>query len=199
MSANHIHQLQNGPAVPPPDLKSVVDKTAEYVAKNGDTFERTVLERHAGDSRFNFINPWDTYHSYYSMIKQQYRDRLAVPEAPNSHTNVDPGNSNKEDHGQKLNVQNLSERGVVSFKLKLKAPTPVMVDSNVNVFGADEGEDSHGEEEGGGDGMNEETMEGEQESEGFLCEQEDSIEEPPSKKRRTDNDKIGNKVQVRSQ
>ncbi len=51
--------------LPPPDLQSIIEKTAVYVAKNGEGFESTVIKRHLDDPRFGFLNPWGQYYSYY--------------------------------------------------------------------------------------------------------------------------------------
>lgn len=142
LSASHISTLGDesgsgvsGPTPPPPDLQPIVDKTAEYVARNSDGFERTVLEKHCGDSRFSFLNPWDQYHAYYQMKKQQFLKKIVAE---------DKENSLKE----KPNVQKLSSSGTISFKLpakssKLLAPT---VDLST-------GDDDEYEEEEGGEGQ----------------------------------------------
>ena len=54
---------------PPPNIQTIVDKMAEYVAKNGDAFERTVIERNASDPRFDFLKPGNEFHVYYTTVK----------------------------------------------------------------------------------------------------------------------------------
>lgn len=191
LSANHISSLNNsaagntsGPTPPPPDLQPIVDKTAEYVARNSDSFERTVLEKHCGDPRFSFLNPWDQYHAYYQMKKQQFKEK-----------------SEQEDKELKVksNVQKLSSSGAVSFKLQTKNSKLLAPKVDLSVGGEDE--DECGEEEQEGErGQNEIVNNG----------LEDKVELPPAKRRRgeeeddeeeeeeedTEGDKIGCKVQV---
>ncbi|KAG3161149.1 hypothetical protein PI126_g6574 [Phytophthora idaei] len=49
---------------PPPDIRAVVDKTAQFVANNGRAFEsRIVGERMS--AKFSFLRESDPYHAYY--------------------------------------------------------------------------------------------------------------------------------------
>lgn len=54
---------------PPPDLQPIVDKLANYVAKNGPDFESIIKAKN--DPRFEFLNPWNTHHGYYNLKKQE--------------------------------------------------------------------------------------------------------------------------------
>ena len=54
---------------PPPDLQPIVDKLANYVAKNGPDFESIIKAKN--DPRFEFLNPWNSHYSYYQLKKQQ--------------------------------------------------------------------------------------------------------------------------------
>lgn len=166
--------------VPPPELRPVVDKTAEYVAKNSDDFERTVLDRHIGDVRFGFLNPWDQYHPYYQLMKQYNRALMQPGGAPSE------GAELREEMAEKPNIQKLSSSGTVSFKLQGKSnPSPLVMVAPCSEFGAEESQ---------------EDMEGvykEEEGEGSEC--------PPAKRQRVENggssrapeeDDIGRTVQV---
>ncbi|XP_061211346.1 splicing factor, suppressor of white-apricot homolog isoform X1 [Neopsephotus bourkii] len=53
---------------PPPDIQPVIDKLAEYVARNGIKFETSV--RAKNDLRFEFLQPWHQYNAYYEFKKQ---------------------------------------------------------------------------------------------------------------------------------
>ncbi|XP_004385067.1 splicing factor, suppressor of white-apricot homolog isoform X4 [Trichechus manatus latirostris] len=53
---------------PPPDIQPVIDKLAEYVARNGVKFESSV--RAKNDQRFEFLQPWHQYNAYYEFKKQ---------------------------------------------------------------------------------------------------------------------------------
>lgn len=50
---------------PPPELRAIVDKTANYVARNGTHFEGKIREDGAGSNRFAFLNDDDPYNAYY--------------------------------------------------------------------------------------------------------------------------------------
>ncbi|KAG2470732.1 SFSWA protein, partial [Polypterus senegalus] len=55
---------------PPPDIQPVIDKLAEYVARNGAKFESSV--RAKNDSRFDFLQSWHQYNAYYEFKKQYF-------------------------------------------------------------------------------------------------------------------------------
>ena len=59
---------------PPPDLQPIVDKLANYVARNGEDFESTVKAKN--DARFEFLNPWNAHYSYYQYKKQLCQQQL---------------------------------------------------------------------------------------------------------------------------
>ncbi|KAJ8042744.1 Splicing factor, suppressor of white-apricot-like [Holothuria leucospilota] len=56
---------------PPPDIQPIIDKLAEFVAKNGDEFENSVREK--GDPRFEFLNSWHSFYPYYEQKKIIFR------------------------------------------------------------------------------------------------------------------------------
>lgn len=50
---------------PPPEVRSIVDKTATFVARNGPEFEEKIRQNEINNSKFNFLNQSDPYHAYY--------------------------------------------------------------------------------------------------------------------------------------
>jgi hypothetical protein len=50
---------------PPPDLQPIIDKMAEYVARNGTDFENTVKNKN--DVRFEFLNEGHVFFTYYTF------------------------------------------------------------------------------------------------------------------------------------
>uniref|UniRef100_A0A7N0RHY0 Splicing factor 3A subunit 1 n=1 Tax=Kalanchoe fedtschenkoi TaxID=63787 RepID=A0A7N0RHY0_KALFE len=58
---------------PPPDIRSIVDKTSQFVAKNGPEFEKRIIANNAGNAKFNFLNPSDPYHAYYQHRLAEFR------------------------------------------------------------------------------------------------------------------------------
>ncbi|GAB5578949.1 splicing factor [Prionailurus iriomotensis] len=69
---HHHHKPALAPVAaiipPPPDIQPVIDKLAEYVARNGLKFETSV--RAKNDQRFEFLQPWHQYNAYYEFKKQ---------------------------------------------------------------------------------------------------------------------------------
>eukprot|EP00794_Sanderia_malayensis_P013807 gene13807-15252_t len=62
-------QQQQHIVPPPPDLKPVVDKLANYVSRNGESFEEQIKKKR--DPRFSFLAEDNIYYPYYLYRKQQ--------------------------------------------------------------------------------------------------------------------------------
>ncbi|XP_061355455.1 probable splicing factor 3A subunit 1 [Gastrolobium bilobum] len=58
---------------PPPDIRTIVDKTSQFVAKNGPEFEKRIIANNTGNAKFNFLNPSDPYHAYYQHRLAEFR------------------------------------------------------------------------------------------------------------------------------
>ncbi|XP_078410677.1 splicing factor, suppressor of white-apricot homolog isoform X2 [Cetorhinus maximus] len=65
---------------PPPDIQPVLDKLAEYVARNGTKFETSVRDKN--DTRFEFLQPWHQYNAYYEFKKQYFsqKEGCSIPQ-----------------------------------------------------------------------------------------------------------------------
>ncbi|KZV70464.1 hypothetical protein PENSPDRAFT_752522 [Peniophora sp. CONT] len=57
----------SGLILPPPEVKSIIDRTATFVARsaNPPQFEDKIRENQRSDPKFSFLNPADPYHAYY--------------------------------------------------------------------------------------------------------------------------------------
>jgi len=65
---------------PPPEVRNIVDKTAGFVARNGQEFEHRIKQNEVNNPKFNFLNPGDPYHAYYQHKVVQIREGKAEPE-----------------------------------------------------------------------------------------------------------------------
>jgi len=54
-----------GLIVPPPEIRSIVEKTASFVARNGENFEHKIRQNEAANPKFNFLKDEDPYNGYY--------------------------------------------------------------------------------------------------------------------------------------
>lgn len=138
-----------GPPPPPPDLQPIIDKTAEYVARNSEDFERTVLEKHCGDPKFGFLNPWNKYYPYYKMRLQQNKEKAA--EDALAAIEKDFQRMQKEETAKGEKIQKLSQSGTVSFKLQPKRVAKVLETEAVD-FGPLADEESEQEEDARSEG-----------------------------------------------
>ncbi|KAI0818864.1 Pre-mRNA splicing factor PRP21 like protein-domain-containing protein [Irpex lacteus] len=86
---NGIHEPVKGPKyasgliLPPPEIKSVIDRTAAFVARsaNPPQFEDKIRENQRSDPKFSFLNPADPYHAYY----RHYMDKVNRGEVDDEH------------------------------------------------------------------------------------------------------------------
>ncbi|KAK9722296.1 SF3a splicing factor complex subunit [Basidiobolus ranarum] len=70
-----------GVIYPPPDVRTVVDKAASFVARNGVQFEERIREKSRAEPKFSFLNPNDPYHAYYQLKIKEFKEGK-VPTQP---------------------------------------------------------------------------------------------------------------------
>ncbi|XP_008229239.1 PREDICTED: probable splicing factor 3A subunit 1 [Prunus mume] len=64
-SSVSTHTRAIGIIHPPLEIRIVLDKTAEFVAKNGPGFEKRVVAENTGNQKFNFLISSSPFHAYY--------------------------------------------------------------------------------------------------------------------------------------
>lgn len=75
-SAPDVSSKAVGIIQPPPDMKSIVEKTASFVAKNGPQFEQRILTNERNTTKFAFLQPGTPYYPYYQMKLREGRMAL---------------------------------------------------------------------------------------------------------------------------
>eukprot|EP00178_Gracilaria_changii_P015035 TRINITY_DN421_c0_g3_i1.p1 TRINITY_DN421_c0_g3~~TRINITY_DN421_c0_g3_i1.p1 ORF type:complete len:634 (-),score=146.55 TRINITY_DN421_c0_g3_i1:759-2660(-) len=72
-----------GVIVPPPDVRSILETTAEFVAKRA-AFENMVLQKNGQEPRFAFLHAFNPYHAYYRKRIEHHRSakKAAAAAAP---------------------------------------------------------------------------------------------------------------------
>ncbi|CDJ42513.1 surp module domain-containing protein, putative [Eimeria tenella] len=63
---------------PPADMRGVIEKTAQFVAKNGAEFESRVL-REQSATKFGFLLPNNPYHAFYKLKVREFTTGEAAP------------------------------------------------------------------------------------------------------------------------
>ena len=66
----------------PPSLRTlanVLEKTAEFIAKNGAQMEILMRAKEAGNLKFQFLNPDNPYHPIYKQVLEKKRERNKNP------------------------------------------------------------------------------------------------------------------------
>ncbi|KAG2319875.1 hypothetical protein Bca52824_013088 [Brassica carinata] len=57
---------------PPPDIRSIVETTAQFVSKNGLEFEKKIIASNAKHAKLNFLSSSDPYHAFYQHKLAEY-------------------------------------------------------------------------------------------------------------------------------
>ena len=70
------HTRSIGMIHPPTDIRNIIGKTADFVARNGPEFEKRILATNKGNVKFNFLIPTDPYHPYYLHMVGEKRAQL---------------------------------------------------------------------------------------------------------------------------
>ncbi|EKX38582.1 hypothetical protein GUITHDRAFT_41563, partial [Guillardia theta CCMP2712] len=114
-----------GIIVPPPDMKSIVDKTASFVAKNGPQFEQRILNNERNTTKFAFLQSTSPYYPYYQKKLAEARESSgpAAPEVASSK----PEDNQAEGAGDKKEVSvTIEAKATIEKKQKrpLKEPPP---------------------------------------------------------------------------
>jgi len=73
----------NGILQPPADLREIINKTAQFVARNGPEFESRILKNEQANLKFAFLNPKDPFHPFYRSRVSELGGK-APEEAPAS-------------------------------------------------------------------------------------------------------------------
>lgn len=60
----------------PPEKRTVIDKTADFVARNGPAFEHKILSNEKQSATFSFLLPTDPFHAYYKRRIQELKGLL---------------------------------------------------------------------------------------------------------------------------
>ncbi|CCH43220.1 Splicing factor 3 subunit 1 [Wickerhamomyces ciferrii] len=67
--------------IPPPAIKEIVLKTANYVYRNGKQFENKIRENESNNKNFTFVNENDPYNQYYQFVLENIESFIEVDDA----------------------------------------------------------------------------------------------------------------------
>jgi len=83
----------SGPCIvpPPPDVKLIIDKMADYVARNGPEFE--IVVRRRNDERFRFVEADHPHHAYYLHKKEAFL-QVTISQLPHKFSGILPHRQN---------------------------------------------------------------------------------------------------------
>ncbi|KAG9247416.1 Pre-mRNA splicing factor PRP21 like protein-domain-containing protein [Calycina marina] len=63
-----------GVVLPPKEIKAILEKTAGYVARNGNVFEDRIRDKEKSNPKFSFLSENDAYHAYYIWRLDEIRE-----------------------------------------------------------------------------------------------------------------------------
>ncbi|CAE6411549.1 unnamed protein product [Rhizoctonia solani] len=76
-------KFATGMIYPPPDIRTIIDRTASFVARSSNPvqFEDKIRESQRNEPKFSFLNSADPYHAYYRHRIQKVEEGEDEPEA----------------------------------------------------------------------------------------------------------------------
>lgn len=107
---------------PPPDIRGVIDKTAQFVAKCGEGFEQRVL-REQNHTKFAFLLPNNPYRQYYEHKVREFKTGVveeAKPEVPQAIIDQKAKEDEKKKKREQLKALTMGEKK----KKQVKPPPP---------------------------------------------------------------------------
>ncbi|XP_029921127.1 splicing factor, suppressor of white-apricot homolog isoform X2 [Myripristis murdjan] len=133
---------------PPPDIQPVIDKLAEYVARNGVRFETSV--RAKNDPRFDFLQSWHQYNTYYEFKKNYFmqKEGSGLPETGRDDDDDDDDGKLQSDKAVKESKLTKTSFAPICFAIKAKENDMLPLEKNRVRLDDDSDEDKLLEEEG---------------------------------------------------
>ncbi|KAG5514020.1 hypothetical protein PMAC_000642 [Pneumocystis sp. 'macacae'] len=87
-----------GMILPPLDIREVVEKTANYVLRNGIIFEEKIREKEKNNAKFCFLNPADPYYKYYEFRLEECKKGKFISPATREDSSKAAQNASKQIH-----------------------------------------------------------------------------------------------------
>mmetsp|Transcript_99037 Transcript_99037/g.171640 ORF Transcript_99037/g.171640 Transcript_99037/m.171640 type:complete len:705 (-) Transcript_99037:105-2219(-) len=97
---------------PPPDIRGVIDKTAQFVAKCGPEFEQRVL-REQNHTKFAFLLPTNPYRPYYEHKVKEFKTGVVEetkPEVPQAIIDAKAKDEEKKKRKEQLKALTMGEK-----------------------------------------------------------------------------------------
>ncbi|PFH38304.1 surp module domain-containing protein [Besnoitia besnoiti] len=107
---------------PPPDLRGIIEKTAQFVAKNGVEFEQRV-RREQNNQRFSFLFPNNPYNAYYQLKVREFQTGEEAPRPQVPQAILDMRKKEEEERKKKERVLMLTQYGEEARR-KIEPPAP---------------------------------------------------------------------------
>ena len=112
-----------GVIIPPPDIRAVVDKTAQFVARNGKSFEERILGSSEGKTaKFSFMKISDPYHAYYEHKIREFEEGIQAESGNGSSTNTSSSVTNET---QQVAPETQAVPSTSSTTMKASITTPI--------------------------------------------------------------------------
>lgn len=95
MSTAPALQPPKGVILPPPEVRSTIEKTVGYVLRNGSAFEARIQQTEQSNTKFAFLQPEDAYRPYYEwrLIERQNGGEELLEPANGSSANGSSGSA----------------------------------------------------------------------------------------------------------
>ena len=122
-------RLQMPLIIPPLEIRPVVEKTAEYVSKNGSQFEEIIYNNEKNNPQFSFLKLNDPYRAYYDKKVIEFTKNLSI--IPTENPKTEPS-FQKELLDEKVeNAKSEVFEENLNFKFAYMSPSMTILESEI--------------------------------------------------------------------
>ena len=109
---------------PPPDVRVVVDRTADFVRRLGAEGEAQLIAKQRGQKKFSFLLPSSPYHAYYRQRVQHGANADAINDAAPSTVPAPPAVDAETERRQRAEAEQKAKQEAERLRLEEEARRP---------------------------------------------------------------------------
>ncbi|ORX55420.1 hypothetical protein BCR36DRAFT_581440 [Piromyces finnis] len=101
----------------PENTKLIIEKMADYIARNGNEFETLVRQKNIGNEKFSFMQPWNEFYNYYKYKIDKCLMLNKINRSENSNDKNDDNNNNIKNEALYKNNNYNEDKSILEEKL----------------------------------------------------------------------------------
>ncbi|ORX96094.1 hypothetical protein K493DRAFT_337058 [Basidiobolus meristosporus CBS 931.73] len=98
------------PKIPPPEMRNIIDKMADFVTRNGPSLEEKVKANRRNDPKFGFLLPRHEYHAYYQEKIRDLGGNASRKHGIDTASLVPPPSRKKRESSAEINAEEMLDQ-----------------------------------------------------------------------------------------